>query len=177
MRGPFRIQSKSTLRWLKISYLLHALLYKTFRFEKIESIVKKNMTSNNSGKVLKLFFPFQTYVFLMVSTGFWLMKALAVIYQVFQFWDIKLFYNQVKFIKQFNYHFVSNNLYSTWSVHQCWILPVGNIVLTESGVSFSSWIPFFQALHISDDDLASLTWYDVQKRLVEAQVCKTSKSC
>ncbi len=27
----------------------------------------------------------------------------------------------------------------------------------------------FQALHISDDDLASLTWYDVQKRLVEAQ--------
>jgi hypothetical protein len=30
----------------------------------------------------------------------------------------------------------------------------------------------FQALRISDDDLASLTWYDVQKRLVEAQVNK-----
>ncbi len=50
---------------------------------------------------------------------FWAVKALATFYQVFQFWDIKLFYNQ--------------------------------------------------ALHIADNELGSLTWRDVQRRLVEAQ--------
>lgn len=64
-------------------------------------------------------FGFYTFGFLLVSISFWLMKFLAVTYQVFQYWDIKLFYNH--------------------------------------------------ALHIADDELGSLTWYDVQKRLLEAQ--------
>jgi hypothetical protein len=44
-------------------------------------------------------------------------------------------------------------LCSTWAVHQYWILPVGNIIWTESRVSFSSWIPFFRRC-----TLATTTW-------------------
>ena len=61
----------------------------------------------------------QSWIFLLVGMSFWAVKALATFYQVFQFWDIKLFYNQ--------------------------------------------------ALHIADHELESVTWREVQKRLVEAQ--------
>ena len=58
-------------------------------------------------------------MFLAVAVSLWLWKLLAVGYQVFQYWDIKSFYNQ--------------------------------------------------ALNIKDDELDSVTWNEVQKRLVEAQ--------
>jgi len=64
-------------------------------------------------------FSFKTWVFLTVAVSLWLWKLLAVGYQVFQYWDIKSFYNQ--------------------------------------------------ALKIDDDQLDSVTWNEVQKRLVEAQ--------
>lgn len=56
---------------------------------------------------------------MLIGASFWIVKLLASSYQLFQFWDIKHFYNQ--------------------------------------------------ALHIDDSELDSVTWREVQKRLVEAQ--------
>jgi hypothetical protein len=66
--------------------------------ERADTCAVVNVFITNFDNVLILCF-FQTYVFLLISTGFWLMKALAGVYQVFQFWDIKLFYNQVSLQK------------------------------------------------------------------------------
>ena len=62
---------------------------------------------------------FMTKVFVFISIVFWITRAIVVVYHVFQFWDIKCFYNS--------------------------------------------------ALKIEDSDLDSVTWWDVQKRLVAAQ--------
>jgi len=64
-------------------------------------------------------FSFKIWVFIFVAMSLWLWKAVAVGYCVFQYWDIKSFYNQ--------------------------------------------------ALKISDEDLDSVSWHEVQKRLIGAQ--------
>merc|ERR1719392_304843 len=62
---------------------------------------------------------FITQLFVFISVLFWLTRLIVVIYHVFQFWDIKCFYNS--------------------------------------------------ALKIPDSSLDSVTWWEVQKRLVAAQ--------
>merc|ERR1719186_2537438 len=62
---------------------------------------------------------FFTQMFVLISILFWLTRLIVVIYHVFQFWDIKCFYNS--------------------------------------------------ALKIPDSSLDSVTWWEVQKRLVAAQ--------
>jgi len=62
---------------------------------------------------------FLTQAFVTISSLFWLTRAIVVLYHVFQFWDIKCFFNT--------------------------------------------------ALDISDDSLDSVTWWEVQNRLVKAQ--------
>ena len=62
---------------------------------------------------------FITQLFVLISVLFWLTRLIVVIYHVFQFWDIKCFYNS--------------------------------------------------ALKIPDGSLDSVTWWEVQKRLVAAQ--------
>jgi len=62
---------------------------------------------------------FITQLFVLISVLFWLTRLIVVIYHVFQFWDIKCFYNS--------------------------------------------------ALKIPDSSLDSVTWWEVQKRLVAAQ--------
>ena len=63
---------------------------------------------------------FLTQVFIMISALFWLTRVIVVFHRVFQFWDIKCFYNS--------------------------------------------------ALKIPDTSLESVTWWEVQEKLVTAQV-------
>ena len=65
------------------------------------------------------YFTLQTWIFLLIGSSFWLVKMMAIMYQFFQFWDIKNF--------------------------------------------------FSNALHIDDSEIDSLTWRDVQRRLIDAQ--------
>ena len=62
---------------------------------------------------------FLTQTFVFVSVLFWVTRLIVVVYHVFQFWDIKCFYNT--------------------------------------------------ALRIPDSELDSVTWWEVQQRLVQAQ--------
>jgi len=62
---------------------------------------------------------FLTHAFVLISVLFWLTRLIVVVYHVFQFWDIKCFYNT--------------------------------------------------ALRIPDSELDSVTWWEVQGRLVQAQ--------
>ena len=62
---------------------------------------------------------FLTQTFIFVSVLFWVTRLIVVVYHVFQFWDIKCFYNT--------------------------------------------------ALRIPDSELDSVTWWEVQQRLVQAQ--------
>lgn len=64
-------------------------------------------------------FTFLTKCFVLISALFWVTRAIVVMYHVFQFWDIKCFYNT--------------------------------------------------ALRISDYDLESVSWWEVQQRLLAAQ--------
>lgn len=62
---------------------------------------------------------FLTQVFILISILFWITRLIVVIYHIFQFWDIKMFYNNV--------------------------------------------------LKISDRSLESVTWWEVQEKLIAAQ--------
>jgi len=114
---------------LELIQFIFMIFFTVFMIECIDyPLLFNNKMDAKGGKVhitdvikLKSFgeMVFLTKCFVFISVAFWVTRAIVVVYHVFQFWDIKCFYNA--------------------------------------------------ALKISDQDLDSVTWWDVQKRLLAAQ--------